>query len=74
MLCFVREADLCICLGTSLQIFPCAGLPLLTKKSGGRVVVVNLQDTRIDNRADLVIHDRVDAVMTKVSSSDAQNG
>ena len=61
-----RQADLCICLGTSLQILPCAKLPLLTKKSGGRVAIVNLQVTRLDSRADLVLHDRVDAVMTKV--------
>ena len=29
-------------------------------------MVVNLQATRLDNRADLVIHERVDSVMTKV--------
>lgn len=60
-----RKADLCVCLGTSLQIFPCAGLPLLTKKAGGRVVIVNLQATRLDRRADLVIHQTVDNVMAK---------
>jgi len=62
----VRAADLCLCLGTSLQIFPCANLPLLSKKSGGRVVVVNLQATRLDSRADLVVHHTVDVVMTRV--------
>jgi len=68
VLCCDRQADLCVCLGTSLQIFPCAGLPLITKKAGGRVVIVNLQATRLDSRADLVIHDRVDIVMTKARS------
>lgn len=62
-----RLADVCLCLGTSLQIFPCANFPLLTKKSGGRIAVVNLQATRVDNRADLVIHERVDVVMEKAS-------
>ena len=64
---WIRQADLCLCLGTSLQIFPCASLPLMTRKSGGRVVLVNLQATPLDSRADLVIHDKVDAVMAKVS-------
>jgi len=62
----VRAADLCLCLGTSLQIYPCANLPLLSKKSGGRVVVVNLQATRLDSRADIVLHHTVDVVMTQV--------
>ena len=62
----IRRADLCICLGTSLQIFPCANLPLLTKKSGGRIAIVNLQVTRLESRADLVVHERVDRVMNKV--------
>lgn len=61
-----RAADLCLCLGTSLQIYPCANLPLLSKKSSGRVVVVNLQATRLDSRADLVLHHTVDVVMTQV--------
>jgi len=33
------------------------------------VVIVNLQATRLDSRADLVIHHRVDDVMAKASSS-----
>ena len=64
----IREADLCICLGTSLQIFPCANLPVLTKKNAGRIAVVNLQATRLHRRADLVVHERVDVVMNKVFS------
>lgn len=42
----LREADLAICLGTSLQIQPSGNLPVLTVKSGGKLVVVNLQKTR----------------------------
>lgn len=42
----LREADLAICLGTSLQIQPSGNLPVLTLKSGGKLVVINLQKTR----------------------------
>jgi len=41
----------------------------MTKKAGGRVVIVNLQATRLDSRADLVIHHTVDDVMAKAGSS-----
>ncbi|XP_062843746.1 NAD-dependent protein deacylase sirtuin-6-like isoform X2 [Trichomycterus rosablanca] len=41
-----RRADLALTLGTSLQIKPSGDLPLLTKRTGGKVVIVNLQSTK----------------------------
>ncbi|XP_048019293.1 NAD-dependent protein deacetylase sirtuin-6 isoform X3 [Megalobrama amblycephala] len=41
-----RRADLALTLGTSLQIKPSGDLPLLTKRTGGKVVIVNLQPTK----------------------------
>ncbi|XP_058019618.1 NAD-dependent protein deacylase sirtuin-6 isoform X5 [Ahaetulla prasina] len=41
-----RRASLSITLGTSLQIKPSGNLPLLTKKKGGKLVIVNLQPTK----------------------------
>lgn len=69
------EADLAICLGTSLQITPVCNLPLratrtyksLGKDQPGKLVIVNLQKTQHDNKAaksgGLVIHARCDEVM-----------
>ncbi|XP_052796814.1 NAD-dependent protein deacylase sirtuin-6-like [Mya arenaria] len=61
-----KAADLSICLGTSLQIVPSGNLPLITKRSGGRVVIVNLQPTKHDRKADLKICTYVDDVMRLV--------
>ncbi|XP_077188323.1 NAD-dependent protein deacylase sirtuin-6 isoform X1 [Paroedura picta] len=61
-----RKADLSVTLGTSLQIKPSGDLPLLTKKKGGKLVIVNLQPTKHDKQADLRIHGYVDEVMTKL--------
>lgn len=62
-----KEANLCVCLGTSLQIFPVASMPFLCKSNRktekGRVVIVNLQSTPMDKKADLVIHEKTDRVM-----------
>lgn len=41
-----RKADLSVTLGTSLQIKPSGNLPLITKKRGGKLVIVNLQATK----------------------------
>lgn len=41
-----RQADLAVCLGTSLQIQPSGNLPVFTVKNGEKLVVVNLQKTR----------------------------
>ncbi|CAF1217524.1 unnamed protein product [Rotaria magnacalcarata] len=57
------KADLCICLGTSLQIRPCRDLPRKTRKNGGKIVIINLQKTSLDSLADLIIHERCDHVM-----------
>ncbi|XP_028672312.1 NAD-dependent protein deacetylase sirtuin-6 [Erpetoichthys calabaricus] len=61
-----RKADLAITLGTSLQIKPSGNLPLITKRKGGRLVIVNLQPTKHDKHADLRIFGYVDDVMTRL--------
>ena len=44
----VRKADLLLVLGTSLTVYPAAGLPELCVASGGRMVLVNDQPTPLD--------------------------
>ncbi|KAE9419096.1 hypothetical protein Angca_002257, partial [Angiostrongylus cantonensis] len=43
---YAKNADLSLCLGTSLQIVPVGDMPLLAKRNGGKVVTVNLQATK----------------------------
>ena len=45
------RADVMIVLGTSLTVFPAAGLPRLTLQKGGKVFVVNAQPTPLDDYA-----------------------
>ncbi|XP_076227970.1 sirtuin 6 isoform X1 [Nomia melanderi] len=59
-------ADLSICLGTTLQIIPSGNLPLYTKKYGGRLVICNLQPTKHDKKADLIINGNIDDIMISV--------
>ncbi|XP_065640350.1 NAD-dependent protein deacylase sirtuin-6 isoform X2 [Hydra vulgaris] len=61
-----RKSDLSLCLGTTLQIVPSGKIPLLTIKNNGKIVIVNLQKTKYDKKASLLIHSYVDDVMQGV--------
>ncbi|MBX9710280.1 MAG: NAD-dependent deacetylase [Xanthobacteraceae bacterium] len=53
-----RNCELFLSIGSSLVVWPAAGIPLLAKKSGARLAIINLQPTELDDLADLVIrHD-----------------
>lgn len=60
---WAQDCDLFIAIGSSLVVWPAAGLPLQAKKSGARLVIVNREPTEFDSIADLVIrHDIGDAL------------
>jgi NAD-dependent deacetylase len=47
--------DLFLAIGSSLVVWPAAGFPLLAKRSGARLVVLNREATDFDDMADLII-------------------
>ncbi|MCB0871281.1 MAG: NAD-dependent deacylase [Solirubrobacterales bacterium] len=53
-------ADLMICIGTSLEVFPVASLPEETARNGGRVVLVTQGPTPWDGRADVKLDNDVE--------------
>lgn len=57
-----ENADLVLCLGTSLRIYPANQMPLKAKK----FVIVNLQQTMMDDTAALIIREKVDTVLMDV--------
>ena len=46
-------ADLMLCIGSSLEVFPVAGLPALTLERGGRIAIVTQSSTPYDSDATL---------------------
>jgi len=48
-----READLCLVVGTSAVVHPAASVPDVTRRSGGRVLEVNLEATPVTAYADV---------------------
>ena len=62
----IRNADLLIIGGTSLQVGSAAGLA--RQFSGGHLVIINKSKTPMDGEADLVFHDSIGKVLTEVDS------
>jgi NAD-dependent deacetylase len=60
-------ADLFVVLGSSLVVFPAAGFPLLAKRNGARLAIVNREATDQDAFADLVVHEEIGAVLEAVT-------
>lgn len=58
-------ADLFIVLGSSLVVYPAAGFPIMAKRNGSRLVIVNREPTDQDELADLVINAEIGATMSK---------
>ena len=47
------EADLILCIGSSLEVYPVASLPGVTRDNGGRVAIVTQGPTAYDRDADV---------------------
>jgi NAD-dependent deacetylase len=58
-------ADLFVVLGSSLVVYPAAGFPILAKRNGARLVIINREPTEQDDIADLVINAEIGATMSR---------
>lgn len=52
----IRQADLMLIAGSSLEVIPASHLPHIVHEHAGRLIVVNLTPTYIDDVAEVVIH------------------
>ncbi|HKU96000.1 MAG TPA: Sir2 family NAD-dependent protein deacetylase [Vineibacter sp.] len=57
--------DLFIVLGSSLVVYPAAAFPMMAKRNGARLVILNRDPTDQDDAADLVIHDEIGPTMSR---------
>lgn len=60
----IRSADLMIVGGTSLAVYPAAGL--VDYYFGDRLVLINREETPLDRRATLVFHDPIGQVLGQI--------
>jgi NAD-dependent deacetylase len=62
-----RRAELTLAIGSSLVVTPAADLPAITKRNGGRLVIINRDPTPLDSLADAVIHGSISDVLSSLT-------
>jgi NAD-dependent deacetylase len=55
--------DLFMAIGSSLVVWPAAGFPLMAKRNGARLVIINREPTEFDELADLVVRADIGTVL-----------
>jgi NAD-dependent deacetylase len=58
--------DLFLAAGSSLVVYPAAQMPAIAKRSGARLVIMNIGETPLDHIADVVIGEKTGETLTKI--------
>jgi NAD-dependent deacetylase len=58
--------DLMLAIGSSLVVYPAAGIPIAAKRNGAKLVILNRDPTELDAIADLVVNAEIGPTMAKV--------
>ena len=64
-----QSCDLLVSIGSSLVVWPAAGLPLLAKRSGAMLVIINREPTDFDEIADLVVREDIGTVLAPFTAA-----
>lgn len=61
-----EASDLCIVLGSSLVVYPAAGIPVMARRAGAKLVIINREPTDMDAYAHMVLNVEIGAFMDEV--------
>jgi NAD-dependent deacetylase len=64
----VRDCDVMIVAGSSLEVAPAGDLPMLAKYGGAKLIIVNLGETHLDDMADVLLHADVVDVLPRLAA------
>ncbi|MGH8985408.1 MAG: NAD-dependent deacetylase, partial [Acidimicrobiia bacterium] len=59
-------SDLFLAIGSSLTVYPAAGLPEIALGANARLIVMNAQETPFDQYADAVVRDQLGDVLPEL--------
>jgi NAD-dependent deacetylase len=64
-----RTSDLFLAIGSSLVVTPAADLPVLAKRNGVKLVIINRDATPLDSMADLVVNAAIGDTFRAIQSA-----
>jgi NAD-dependent deacetylase len=64
-----EQADVLVAVGSSLQVYPAAELPLVAFRAGARLAIVNDESTPLDDLATVVVHGKAGPVLDAAVST-----
>ena len=62
----IENCNLMIVLGSSLLVYPAAHYPDKTLALGAKLVIINIQETHVDDYAEVVIHEKIGDVFPQI--------
>jgi NAD-dependent deacetylase len=57
------DCDVCLAVGSTLSVWPAAGVPLHAARTGARLVIVNESETELDLAASAIMRGRTGVVL-----------
>jgi len=60
------NCDMLLACGSSLVVYPAAHMPVIAKENGARLVIINLMSTPHDQRADVVINEKLGETLSQI--------
>jgi NAD-dependent deacetylase len=61
-----HECDLILAIGTTLTVYPIAGVVPVAKQAGARVVILNAEQTAMDSFADAVLQGSISDILPQL--------
>ncbi len=61
-----HACDLCIVLGSSLVVYPAASIPVYAVENGAKLMIINRDETPLDQEANIVIHDSLGKTLGEI--------
>ena len=66
-----RDCDLLLAIGSTLGVYPIAGVVPVAKHCGARVVILNAEPTEMDEIADAVLRGSISEILPRLMAADA---
>ena len=57
------DCDLFLAIGSSLQVYPAASFPIIARKNGAKLVIINREPTELDKIANMVINEEIGSTL-----------